>query len=143
MDDTNSKYNFNQLLTARNQSRPARTVEIFGWIILLESVVILFFPHFVASVLHMPELNLQGANFFRLAGLLIGGLGMLYIVSGRLNASGFVFASLLDRPLVPFIMLILWYVDVIPGTLALAFAIQDGASFLWTLHAWKREYQYP
>ena len=140
MEGTSSTQYFQRLLSAKGQSRSAKTVEIFGWLILIESVLILFAPHFVANVLHMPELNDQGANFFRLAGLLVGGLGMLYIASGRLNASGFVFASLLDRPLVPVIMLILWYLDIIPLTLALAFALQDGISFIWTLMAWKSEH---
>jgi hypothetical protein len=63
---------------------------------------------------------------------------MLYVVSGRLNAEGFVFASLLDRPLVPGIMAVLWWLGFVPGPLALAFSIQDFASFLWTLSAWRR-----
>jgi len=140
MDDVTSRQYIQQLLSARNQNRSAKTVEIFGWLILIESAFILFAPHFVAAVLHMPDLNIQSTNFFRLAGLLVGGLGMLYIVSGRLNATGFVFASLLDRPLVPFIMLLLWYLDIIPATLAIAFALQDGISFLWTFLTWKQEH---
>ena len=52
---------------------------------------------------------------------------------------GFVFASLLDRPLVPPTMLVLWLAGIIPGTLALAFALIDGSSFLWTLSAWRAE----
>ena len=130
---------FDRIIRPPTQSRSAKTVEIFGWLILFEGAVILFAPHAVASVLHMPALGAQGANYFRLAGLLVGGLGILYIVSGRLDARGFVFASLLDRPLVPFIMAILWYLDIIPATLALAFSIQDFASFLWTLLAWRSE----
>ncbi len=64
---------------------------------------------------------------------------MLYIVSGRLNAQGFVFASLLDRPLVPPVMAALWLLNMIPWQLALLFAIQDFGSFLWTLAVWRRE----
>jgi hypothetical protein len=64
---------------------------------------------------------------------------MLYIASGRLNAEGFVFASMLDRPLVPIAMAILWYLDIIPGPLALIFSIQDFGSFLWTLFVWRAE----
>jgi hypothetical protein len=41
-----------------------------------------------------------------------------------------VFASLLDRPLVPPTMLVLWLAGIIPGTLALAFALIDGSNFL-------------
>jgi hypothetical protein len=66
-------------------------------------------------------------------------LGMLYVVSGRLNAEGFTFASMLDRPLVPFIMAILWYHGIIPGALALVFSVTDFATFLWTLSAWRAE----
>ena len=96
-------------------------------------------PDTAASILHLPALNEQAAHYFQIMGLLIGGLGMLYVASGRLNSEGFVFASMLDRPLVPFIMLALWRLGIIPGPLALAFAIQDGGSFLWTLFTWRAE----
>src|ERR1700674_2726046 len=99
----------------------------------------LFAPGCVASVLHLPALTEQGANYFRLAGVLVGGLGMLYVVAGRLNAQGFVFASLLDRPLVPAIMGVLWYQDILPGSLAVAFAVSDFGGFLWTLSAWRED----
>jgi len=128
-----------RLLRAEGQSRAAKTVEAFGWLILIEGFAMLFVPHLVSSVLHLPPLGEQAANYFRLAGLLVSGLGMLYIVSGRLNAEGFVFASMLDRPLVPVAMAILWYLEIIPGPLALIFSIQDFGSFLWTLKVWNTE----
>jgi hypothetical protein len=130
---------FRRLLTAEAQSRSAKTVEVFGWLILIEGIIVLFAPHFAASVLGIPPLTKQGANYFRLVGLLVSGVGMLYIASGRLNAEGFVFASMLDRPLVPIAMAILWDLDIIPGPLALVFSIQDFGSFLWTLFAWRTE----
>ena len=130
---------FKRLLTAVGQSRSAKTVEIFGWLILIEGTLVLFAPHWVASLIHIPPLAEQAANYFRLVGLLVCGVGMLYIASGRLNAEGFVFASLLDRPLVPFAMAVLWYQAIIPGSLALIFSIQDFGSFLWTLWAWRAE----
>jgi uncharacterized protein YjeT (DUF2065 family) len=112
---------FYRLVTARGQNRSAKSVEVFGWLILLEGTLVLLFPHFVARILNLPPLVEQAANYFRLVGLLVSGLGLLYIASGRLNAGGFVFASLLDRPLVPFAMAILWYLEVIPGPLAIIF----------------------
>jgi len=130
---------FRQLLHANGQSRSARTVELFGWLILIESPLILLKPHWAASLIHLAPLDAQATNYFSLVGLLIGGLGMLYVASGRLNLAGFVFASLLDRPLVPFIMAALWWRGVIPGPLAAAFALQDGLSFLWTLLNWRAE----
>ena len=130
---------FYRLVTARGQNRSAKSVEVFGWLILLEGIVVLLLPHFVARILNLPPLVEQAANYFRLVGLLVSGLGLLYIASGRLNAGGFVFASLLDRPLVPFAMAVLWYFEVIPGPLAVIFSIQDFGSFLWTLKTWRAE----
>ncbi len=128
-----------RLIDKPDQSRSAWTVEVFGWIILIEGTIILVAPHWVASILSLADLSDQAANYMRLAGLLVGGLGMLYVASGRLNSRGFVFASLLDRPLVPPIMGVLWYLGIVPGPLALLFAVSDGLSFLWTLSAWKRD----
>jgi hypothetical protein len=130
---------FHRLLKPVGQTRAAKSVEVFGWLILVESLILMLSPQFAAQLLHLPELVPQGANYLRLVALLVGGVGMLYIVSGRLNAEGFVFASLLDRPLVPSIMAVLWYLGIIPGPLALLFAVQDFGSFLWTLFAWKAE----
>ncbi len=128
-----------QVIRADGQSASARTVEIFGWIMFAEAACLLFAPYFVADLLHLPTLTEQSANYLRLIGLLVGGLGMLYIVSGRLSAKGFVFATLIDRPLVPPIMAVLWWLGIIPGTLALLFALSDGLSSLWTYRAWRRE----
>jgi uncharacterized protein YjeT (DUF2065 family) len=130
---------FRRLLTAEGQSRSAKTVEVFGWLILIEGITVLLAPHFSASVLGILSLAEETANYFRLVGLLVCGIGMLYIANGRLNAAGFVFASMLDRPLVPIAMAILWYLDIIPGPLALIFSIQDFGSFLWTLLTWRAE----
>jgi hypothetical protein len=127
------------VIRAEGQTQSARTVEIFGWIMLAEAASVLFAPHFVAGLLNLAALSEQAANYFRLVGLLLGGLGMLYIVSGRLNAQGFVFATLLDRPLVPPIMAVLWWLGIVPGTLAILFALSDGLSSLWTFNAWRRE----
>lgn len=128
-----------RMLTAHGQGRAAKTVEVFGWLILVESLVLFLAPETAAALLRLPALSEQAANYLRLVGLLVGGLGMLYIVSGRLNAQGFVFASLLDRPLVPPVMAALWLMNMIPWQLAVLFAIQDFGSFVWTLRAWKRE----
>jgi hypothetical protein len=112
---------FRRLLSAEGQSRSAKTVEVFGWLILIEGITVLVAPHFSASVLGIPSLTEQGANYYRLVGLLVSGLGMLYIASGRLNAERFVFASMLDRPLVPIAMAILWYLEIVPGTISADF----------------------
>lgn len=130
---------FRRLISAEGQSPSAKTVEVFGWLILIEGTIVLFGPNLSLSILGIAPLSDQGANYFRLVGLLVCGVGMLYIASGRLNALGFVFASMLDRPLVPIAMAILWHLEIIPGPLALIFSIQDFGSFLWTLFTWRAE----
>src|SRR3954471_14162604 len=128
-----------QLLSAQNRSRTGKSVEVFGWLIFLEGSVSLLAPTFVSSLLHLATPAAQTLTYFRLASLLVGGLGMLYIISGRLNAEGFMFASLIDRPLVPVVMIVLWVTGNIPGVLALLFSIQDLGSALWTFFTWRTE----
>jgi hypothetical protein len=140
MIDRASRGMVSRLLSATGQTHAAKTIEVFGWICLAEGLAVMFAPTFVGSVLHLPTLTEQGTSYFRLAALLVGGVGMLYVVSGRLNSEEFTFASLLDRPLVPPTMAVLWYFDIVPGPLALAFSIQDFSGFLWTLHAWRAEH---
>ena len=129
-----------RLLTAEGQGPAAKTVEIYGWILLIEGAISMIWPHVVATVLGIPPLVDQGANYFRLAGVWVAGIGLLYLLSGRLNAHGFVFSTLLDRPLVLPILGILWYFGIVPGSLALAAGLQDLVTCLWTLAAWRREF---
>jgi len=129
-------------LKAGSQNRVSRSVEYFGWLDLVLGLVILLLPYWVGSVLNVPALSRQGANYLRLVGVLVSALGMLYVVSGRLNAQGFAFASLLDRPLSPVIMAVLWQLGILPGALALAFAASDFLGFLWTLWAWRVDARY-
>src|SRR5579862_8482987 len=127
------------MFQGKPQSASARTVEIFGYIELTLGLSIFFVPRFMAGLLALPDLSDQAASYVRLVGLLVTGLGVLYIVSGRLNARGFVFASMLDRPLVPVVMAILWYLNIVPAGLAIAFSISDFGSFLWTFFTWRAE----
>ena len=53
---------FRRLRSPEDQSRTAKTVEIFGWILLLESVLIFLAPRLVASLLHLPLLERAAAN---------------------------------------------------------------------------------
>src|SRR5580765_6158084 len=119
---------FRRLISAAGQSRSAKTVEVFGWLILFEGTIVLFAPHFAISLLGIEPLTPQTTNYFRLVGLLVSGLGMLYIASGS-NEEEFVFASMLDRPVVPFAMAIFWFLEILPGPLALIFQFKTSAAF--------------
>jgi hypothetical protein len=129
-----------RMLRAEGQGRAARTVEIYGWIVLVEGSTALIGPHFIATVLGMPPLTQQGADYFRFSAVWVCGIGLLYILNGRLNADGFVFSSLLDRPLVLPVMGVLWIAGIVPGPIALLAGVQDLATCLWTLWAWRKEF---
>jgi hypothetical protein len=74
---------FKRLLSPPEQSRAAKTVEIYGWIIFAEGGLLLLFPDFMAKLMHFSPLNPQASGFLRLVGMLISGFGMLYVLSGR------------------------------------------------------------
>ena len=87
----------------------------------------------------MGPLTAQASGLLRLIGMLISGFGMLYLLGERLNAEGFIFATLIDRPFVAPTTAAPWYFGELPGPLALLFAIEDSASWLWTLLMWRAE----
>jgi len=130
---------FGRLVVADGQTRAAHSVEGFGWIELALGTLILNAPHLAASLLRLPPLDAQAMNYSRLVGLLVSGLGLLYIASGRLNSTEFAFASMIDRPLVPVVMTVLVRKGIVPIQLAVAFSISDFGSFLWTLWSWRRD----
>ena len=65
---------FKRLLSPPEQSRAAKTVEIYGWIIFVEGGLLLLFPDFMASVMHFGPLTPQSSGFLRLIGMLVSGL---------------------------------------------------------------------
>src|SRR4030095_12550041 len=100
---------FKRLLSPPAQSRAATTAEIYVGIIFLGGGLLVLFPDFMARLMHFGPLPPQACGFLRLIGMLVSGFGMLYVLSGRLNAEGFVFATLIDRPFVAPTMATLWY----------------------------------
>ena len=55
---------FKRLLSASEQSRAAKSVEIYGWIIFLEGGLLLLFPDFMARLMHFGPLTAQAFGFF-------------------------------------------------------------------------------
>jgi len=129
-----------RLLTAEGQGRAAKTVEIYGWLLLLEGAACMALPQQVASLLAIAPLVDQGVVYFRLAGVWVAGIGVLYLLSGRLNATGFVFATLLDRPVVLPLLAVFWFLGMLPGSIALGAGLQDLLTCLWTLTVWRKEF---
>jgi len=100
-------------------------------VIFLEGGLLLLFPDFMARLMHFAPLTRQASGFLRLIGMLVSGFGMLHLLSGHLNWEGFVFTTLIDRSFVAPTMAALWYFGALPAPLALLFAIEDSASWLW------------
>jgi hypothetical protein len=76
----------NGLLRPNGQSRAGKSVETFGWLMLVESLAVLLVPQWVAALLLLDPLSAQSLTYFRIGGMLIGGLGMLYIISHNTSA---------------------------------------------------------
>jgi hypothetical protein len=129
---------FGRLLRPAHQSRAARSVEYFGWLDLVLGLIMFFEPALTATVLDVSA-GEDGLHLLRLVGLLVSGISMLYVVSGRLDSKEFAFATLLDRPIVPVVMFVLYSRGDLPGRMALAFSVSDFCGFLWTLTSWRRD----
>ena len=117
----------------------SRSIEIFGYVDLLLGLLILIAPRFTAAVFLLPLLSPLDTSLLRLVGVLVTTLGALYILNGRFNTLGFAVGSLFDRPLVPLIMVVLWYTHILPGPLAASFSIVDFSGFLVTVFAWRAD----
>lgn len=130
---------FDRLIKPGPLTRVSRSIEIFGYIDLVLGLLILIAPRFTAAVFHLPPLSPLDASLLRVVGVLVTTLGLLYIINGRFNSQGFAVGSLLDRPLVPLIMAVLWYRHILPGPLAASFSIVDFGGFLATVFAWRAD----
>lgn len=130
---------FSKLIRPGPLTLVSRSIEIFGYVDLVLGVLILIATRFTAAVFRLPPLSSLDVSLLHVVGVLVTILGALYIMNGRLNVLSFAVGSLLDRPLVPLIMLVLWYRRILPGPLAAAFSIVDFSGFLVTVFAWRAD----
>ena len=56
---------FKRLLSPPEQSRAAKTVEIYSWIVFAEGGLLLLFPDFMARVMHFAPLALDFIDLAR------------------------------------------------------------------------------
>src|SRR6266480_616624 len=123
---------FKRLLSAPEQSRAAKTVEIYGWIIFLEGGLLLLFPDFMARLMHFGPLTAQAFwvfTFKRHAGFRLWDA----LFAEWTSQCGGLCICHIDRSAIRRTDHALWYFGALPGPLALLFAIEDSASWLWTL----------
>jgi hypothetical protein len=59
---------FHPLVTARGQSRSAKSVEVFGWLILFEGTLVVLLPHFVARNIKLAAARRTGGKLFPAGG---------------------------------------------------------------------------
>ena len=91
-------------------------MEVFGLAMLVCGLVILVAPYWTGSLLQLPAFPADAPNYFRLAGLLTGGLGMLFVVSGALNSIGTVFAAQVVRTLAIIVLAVFWREAIVPAS---------------------------
>jgi mono/diheme cytochrome c family protein len=118
------------------QSRAARSTEVFGWLMLAIGLVTLLLPGFSASLLGIAGSGFSpGANYLQLIGLLIGGLGMLFVVGASLDTGGFVTSAVCVQSIAPLLIALAWWMAGIPRRLALTFIVISLAGAFSTLWA--------
>jgi len=130
---------FRRLIEPGPLTGVSRSIEIFGWVDLALGLLILIAPRFTATLFHLPPPFPLDISLLRVVGVLVTTLGVLYIINGRFNSQGFAVGALLDRPLVPVIMAVLWRNHILPGSLAASFSIVDFSGFLATAFAWRAD----
>jgi hypothetical protein len=128
-----------RLIEPEPLTRVSRSIEIFGWVDLALGLLILIAPRFTATLFHLPPPFPLDVSPLRVVGVLVTTLGVLYILNGRFNSQGFAVGALLDRPLVPLIMAVLWHNHILPRSLAASFSIVDFSGFLATAFAWRAD----
>jgi hypothetical protein len=88
--------------------------------------------------MHFGPLTPQASGFLCLIDMLISGFGLLYVVSGRLNAEGFV--CHIDRSAIRRTdhghSVVFWRVA---RSACPVVCVEDSASWLWTLLTWRAE----
>jgi hypothetical protein len=75
----------------------------------------------------------------RAVGVGVAVIGWLYVMAGRTGAESFGLATVVDRMLIPVLLLPLWLLGMAPPGLILPFAILDPLLALGAYVIWRRE----
>lgn len=78
------------------------------------------------------------AGSVQMSGVLLAIVGWFYVMGGRTGAVSFALATVVDRLLVPFVVVpLVWWSGASP--MALGFAVLDPMLALWALALWRRQ----
>lgn len=82
---------------------------------------------------------IHDVGMVRVVGLTLAIIGWFYVIGGRTGAPAFGLATVADRVLVPFVLVPLWAVGELPGSVSLPFAVLDPALALGAFLVWRAE----
>lgn len=82
--------------------------------------------------------RITDVGLLRVAGMTVGFIGWFYVGGGRTGADSFALFTVVDRLLVPFLLVPIWWEGLAPGSLILPFAALDPLLGLVALALWRR-----
>ena len=128
---------FVRTLLATGPTTPlSRYIEINGVMYAALGLTLFFFPGGLALIGASP-LQGQEAGLVSALGMTLLIIGWFYVMGGRTRADSYGLATVVDRLLVPFFLVPLWWMGALDPYLALPFAIADPLLGLGAFAVWR------
>ncbi|MFT4626895.1 MAG: hypothetical protein ACI8PZ_005576 [Myxococcota bacterium] len=109
-----------------------------GLLYMAAGAVLYLAPMWLLELAFMTELDPMAAGFVNLLGMAVGFIGWFYVMGGRTGTDSFALGTVVDRLLLPFVLVPIVLADVVPITPLLAFGIGDPLLAIGALVLWKR-----
>ena len=109
-----------------------------GYLYLAAGLALLVLPEGAHELLFRADLHGFERGFVRVVGLTVAIIGWFYVMGGRTGSTSFALATVVDRLLVPFVLVPLAVAEAVPALAVLPFAILDPVLAVGALVLWRR-----
>jgi len=121
-------------------SRLSRYIVANGLLYLAIGACVYFFPtSMLEQAIQIPPMSPFEQGLLRAIGMTAAVVGWFYVIGGRTRSDSFALATVVDRLLVPFVLLPLWLLGLGPPRLVLSFAILDPVLALGAYAIWRNQ----
>lgn len=122
-----------------HRTRLTKFTEGCGFLYLFIGAAYFFFPSLQVQLGMIPAYQGQEEALLRFVGMSLGLIGYLYIFGARTNVKSFGLSTIVDRLLVPFLILFVFSVSEINLVLVLPLAILDPTLAVVAYILWKKD----
>ena len=109
-----------------------------GILYMVTGTAIYLAPHALLEVAFFTELEPASAGFANLLGMAVLFIGWFYVMGGRTGADSFALGTVVDRLLLPLILIPIVASGTVPWVPLAVFAVLDPALALGALLIWRR-----